>query len=135
MTWDDSQGSVEIRVGKSLRRIHSVTAERAIRTLIISDSVVTRADIGRNISKETFKVYAYEWQPGERVWEDDAKKIGALNTEQMLLSIALPPDAFEQLWAPRDASTRLIQVKVKIEPIQESLIMTEVTLIEVLSAP
>lgn len=98
MTLDSSIGHVEIRLGKVDRRMASVTATRASRMIVIDDCVVSRGEIGRDISKGLFEICAYEWKPGETLWPEDPEKIGALNIKGFI-SVHLPPDAFRQLWA------------------------------------
>ena len=133
MTLDNSEGSLKIQLGKRGRRIASVTAKRATRRLIFSDCTVTAARIGRNIPKEPFEVCADEWEPGEELWPEDPEKIGALDTERMFLSVVLPPEAFGQLWAIREeGSVRTIQIRVRNEPSESTLSVTEVTLVEYL---
>ena len=108
----------------------SVTATRATRTITVSDCVITAGQIGRNLSKEPLEVCAFEWKPGEGLWQEDVEKIGALSTEQMFLNVALPPEAFALLWAMEKGSARTIHIKVKINPSHSVLSVTEVTLVE-----
>ena len=112
----------------------TVTATRTSRLIVIGDCVVSRGDIGRDISKVPFEIDAYEWNPGETLWPEEVEKIGALNTKGYL-NVNLPPAAFEQLWAIGEgskASACTLIMKVKLEPTESVLSVTEVTLVEFL---
>ena len=102
---DNSQGSVENALGKAVRRISSVTAERArTRTLIINDCEAARADIGRDISKEVFEVYVYEWKSERPFSGKRTPRDWRAQHQEVVLPHGSPaPEAFGQLWAPRDA--------------------------------
>ena len=110
----------------------TVTATRTSRLIVIYGCAVSRGDIGRDISQTPFEVCAYEWNSGEALWPEDAEKIGALNI-MGYLNVNLPSAAFEQLWAIGEGSKTsacTLIMKVKLEPSETVLPVTEVTLVE-----
>jgi hypothetical protein len=102
--------------------------------IVVEDCEVTRGQIDRDLTGTPFEICAYEWKSGETLWPEEIKKVGAFDSRGFL-SVHLPPDAFQQLWVMGDGhntSTFVLIIKVRIEPSESVLSVTEVTVMEYL---